>query len=140
MKSSILLLDRKALKLINLDLTLQRSPLVVMYQIIYPSQMIRHKVLVHTVHFFVSWTTGLETQGGRYCHIWAIKVMYHCEGYGFSSSLVQDRVQKSESLGLEQGIVFQETDQLVEDFTCSLDKRLGDHIQKNEISKLKFCP
>ena len=85
MKSSILLLDRKALKLINLDLTLQRSPLVVMYQIIYPSQMIRHKVLVHTVHFFVSWTTGLETQGGRYCHIWAIKVMYHCEGYGFQA-------------------------------------------------------
>ena len=50
--------------------------------------MIRHKVLVHTVHFFVSWTTGVETQGGRYCHIWAIKVtgcMYYCEGYGFQA-------------------------------------------------------
>ena len=28
-----------------------------------------------------------------------------------------DRVYKSERLGLEQGIIFQETDQLVEDFS-----------------------
>ena len=41
--------------------------------------------------------------------------MCRCEGYGFSSSLLQDRVYKSERLGLEQGIIFQETDQLVED-------------------------
>lgn len=27
---------------------------------------------------------------------------------------------------------------MVEDFTCSLVKRLGDHTQKNEISRLKF--
>ena len=36
--------------------------------------------------------------------------------YGLSSSLLQDRVYKSEHLGLEQGIIFQESDQLVEDF------------------------
>ena len=35
----------------------------------------------------------------------------------FSSSLLWDRVYKSESLGLELGIIFQETDQLVEDFS-----------------------
>ena len=35
-----------------------------------------------------------------------------CEGYGF-----RDRVYKSESLGLGEGIIFQETDQLAEDFT-----------------------
>ena len=34
----------------------------------------------------------------------------------FSSSLLWDSVYKSESLGLEWGIIFQETDQLVEDF------------------------
>ena len=37
----------------------------------------------------------------------------------FLSSLLWDRVYKSESLGLEQGIIFQEADQLVED--SSLD-------------------
>ena len=42
--------------------------------------------------------------------------MCHCEGYGFQASLLWDRVYKSESLGLEKGIIFQETDQLVEDF------------------------
>ena len=35
----------------------------------------------------------------------------------FSSSLLWDREYKSESLGLELGIIFQETDQLVEDFS-----------------------
>ena len=35
-----------------------------------------------------------------------------CEGYGF-----RDRVYKSESLGLGEGIIFQETDQLAEDFS-----------------------
>ena len=30
--------------------------------------------------------------------------------YGLSSSLLQDRVYKSEHLGLEQGIIFQESD------------------------------
>ena len=34
-----------------------------------------------------------------------------------SSSLLWDRVYKSESLGLEEGMIFQETDQLVEDFS-----------------------
>ena len=40
-----------------------------------------------------------------------------CSCEGFSSSLLWDRVYKSASLGLEQGIIFQETDQLVEDFS-----------------------
>ena len=35
----------------------------------------------------------------------------------FSSSFLWDRVYKSESLGLESGIIFQETDQLVEGFS-----------------------
>ena len=34
----------------------------------------------------------------------------------FSSSLLWDRLYKSERLGLEEGIIFQETDELVEDF------------------------
>ena len=38
----------------------------------------------------------------------------------FSSSLLWDGLYKSESLGLEMGIIFQETDQLFKDF--SLDK------------------
>ena len=38
----------------------------------------------------------------------------------FSSSLLWDRVYKSEGLGLESGIIFQDTDQLFKDF--SLDK------------------
>ena len=38
--------------------------------------------------------------------------IYICEGYGF-----RDRVYKSESLGLGEGIIFQETDQLAEDFS-----------------------
>ena len=44
-----------------------------------------------------------------------------CDGYGFSSSLLYDRVYISEHLGLEQGIIFQETDQLVEDFIQTRD-------------------
>ena len=43
----------------------------------------------------------------RYMPLWRV---------WFSSSLLRDRVYKSESLGLEYGIIFQETDQLVEDF------------------------
>ena len=39
--------------------------------------------------------------------------MCHCEGYGF---LLWDKVKKSESLVLEYGIIFQETDHLDEDF------------------------
>ena len=35
----------------------------------------------------------------------------------FSSCLLWSRVYKSESLSLEWGIIFQETDQLVEDFS-----------------------
>ena len=34
-----------------------------------------------------------------------------------SSSLLWDRVYKSESLGLEEGMIFQETDQLAEEFS-----------------------
>ena len=48
-----------------------------------------------------------DMPGEGYCHIWA----------WFSSSLLWDRVYKSESLGLEQGIIFQETDRLVEDLS-----------------------
>ena len=44
----------------------------------------------------------------RYVPLWRV---------WFSSSLVWDRVYKSESLGLEEGIIFQETDQLVKDFS-----------------------
>ena len=40
-----------------------------------------------------------------------------CEGYGFRAVYSGYGVYKSESLGLEQGIIFQETDQLVEDFS-----------------------
>ena len=43
-----------------------------------------------------------------------------CKGYVVSSSLLWDRMHNSESLDLEQGIIFQETDQLDEDF--SLDQ------------------
>ena len=42
----------------------------------------------------------------RYVPLWRV---------WFSSSLLKDRVYKSEHLGLEYGII-QETDQLVEDF------------------------
>ena len=37
-------------------------------------------------------------------------------GVWFSSSLLWDRVDKSECLGIELGIIFQKTDQLVKDF------------------------
>ena len=43
--------------------------------------------------------------------------MYRCDPLRSSSSLLWDRVNKSESLGLEEGIIFQETDRLVEDFS-----------------------
>ena len=43
----------------------------------------------------------------RYVPLWRV---------WFSSSLLWDRVYKSERLGLEEGIIFQETDELVEDF------------------------
>ena len=40
--------------------------------------------------------------------------MCHREGYGFLAVYSQT-IYKSESLGLEKGIIFLETDQLVED-------------------------
>ena len=43
--------------------------------------------------------------------------MCRCKGYGLQAVLLWDRVYKSESLGLEEGIFFQETDQLAEDFS-----------------------
>ena len=43
--------------------------------------------------------------------------MCRCEGYGFQAIILCDRVYKSESLGVEKGIIFQETDQLLEDFS-----------------------
>ena len=51
------------------------------------------------------WTPG----GGGYCHMWAIQVC----------AVVQGMV--SERLALEQGIIFQGTDQLVEDFIQTRD-------------------
>ena len=60
----------------------------------------------------------LNTVG--YCHVWAIQVCAAVNGMVFKqSTLGQDIYCKSESLGLEQGIIFQETYQLVED--SSLD-------------------
>ena len=57
---------------------------------------------------------------GGYCNIWADIGMCRCElRVWFSSSLLWDRVYKSDSLGLEYGIIFRQTDQLVED--SSLD-------------------
>ena len=44
----------------------------------------------------------------RYVPLWKV---------WFSSSLLWDKVYKSESCGLEEGIILQETDQLVEDFS-----------------------
>ena len=41
---------------------------------------------------------------------------FRCEEYGFQAVYPWDRVYKSECLGLEYVIIFQETDQLVEDF------------------------
>ena len=40
-----------------------------------------------------------------------------CEGYGFQAVYSNSRVYESERLGLEWDIIFQETDQLVEDFS-----------------------
>ena len=51
--------------------------------------------------------------GEGHCYIWV----------WFSSSLLWDRVYKSESWGLEQGIIFQETDQLVEDLSLDQGNR-----------------
>ena len=51
--------------------------------------------------------------GEGYCYIWV----------WFSSSLLWDRVYKSESWGLEQGIIFKETDQLVEDLSLDQGNR-----------------
>ena len=42
--------------------------------------------------------------------------MYRCNPLR-TSSFLWDRVNKSESLGLKQGIIIQETDRLVEDFS-----------------------
>ena len=50
-----------------------------------------------------------ENPGG-YCHIWAKQVCATVKG-----------IYKSERLGLEQGIIFQETDELVEDFIQTRD-------------------
>ena len=44
--------------------------------------------------------------------MWATQV---CEGYGFQA--VKSGIgYRKQSLGLEQGIIFQENDQLIEDF------------------------
>ena len=44
--------------------------------------------------------------------MWAIQV---CEGYGFQA-VKSGICYRKQSLGLEQGIIFQENDQLIEDF------------------------
>ena len=43
--------------------------------------------------------------------------MCRCEGHGFQAIILCDRVYKSENLGVEKGIIFQETDQLLENFS-----------------------
>ena len=53
--------------------------------------------------------------------LWAIQICAAVKGMVFKQfNLLYDRVYKSESLGLEQGIIFQETDQLLEDFSLNL--------------------
>ena len=59
---------------------------------------------------------GLPNPDGLYRYVPLSRVW-------FSSSLLWDRVYKSESLGLESGIIFQETDQLVEDISLDLGKQ-----------------
>ena len=55
------------------------------------------------------WVGGTAIYGlCRYVPLWRVL---------FSSSLLWDGIYKSASLGLELGIIFQETDQLVEDFS-----------------------
>ena len=65
---------------------------------------------------------GLPNPDGLYRYVPLSRVW-------FSSSLLWDRVYKSESLGLESGIIFQETDQLVEDI--SLDSGNRELLLKN---------
>ena len=55
-----------------------------------------------------------------------------------SSSLVSDRVYKSESLGLEQGILFQETDQLVKDNFQSRLGKAGIATEKYKQNQISF--
>ena len=61
----------------------------------------------------------------------------------FSKRLLRDKVYKSGSLGIEEGIIFQETDQLVDNFSLDLSRQENRELQmktqKNQISKFK-CP
>ena len=62
--------------------------------------------------------------------------MCHCEGYDFQAVYSGIwYIYISESLGLEQGVIFQETDQLDEDF--SLDQGNQEMLLKNV--KNQFC-
>ena len=65
----------------------------------------------------------------RYVPLWRV---------WFSSSLVWDRVYKSESLSLEQGILFQETDQLVKDNFQSRLGKPGIATQKYKQNQISF--
>ena len=58
---------------------------------------------------------GMEGGGGEGAALPHISYigMCHCEGYGLGS-VDWDMVQKSEIFGVEQGINFHETDQLLE--------------------------
>ena len=57
----------------------------------------------------------LRARGGILSYMGYIG-MCRCEGYGFQAVYSNSRVYESERLGLEWDIIFQETDQLVEDF------------------------
>ena len=57
----------------------------------------------------------LTPGGGGYYHIWAIQVCAAVKGMVFKHFTLEQGY-KSEHFGLEKGIIFQETDQLVEDF------------------------
>ena len=82
-----------------------------------------HKGVWNISRLFTHFTLLLPALGsetGIFCLLGVGKSVYrytgmcHCEGYGF---LLWDKVKKSESLALEYGIIFQETDHLDEDFS-----------------------
>ena len=69
------------------------------------------------IHLITCKTTiSVYTRGGGGTDIYGLYRYVPLCRVWFSSSLLSDRVYKSERLSLEQGIIYQETDQLVEDF------------------------
>ena len=84
------------------------------------------------VHYILhTWGVGVEVLS-----LWVTQVCAAVKVW-FSSSVLWDRVYKSQNVGLEQGIFFQETDQLVEDF--SLDQGNRELPLKNMKKSTRFC-